>query len=125
MTDTLRRPAIPGVPLDPRFTSQTLIELPFPAKLDTIDALITAYLDEVRKPASAIFVLDVSGSMEGDRLDELKTAMKALTGHGHEPHRQVRALPRPRAGDDHHVLHRGRGRRASSRSTTRIPTART
>jgi Ca-activated chloride channel family protein len=80
MTDTLRRPAIPGVPLDPRFTSQTLIELPFPAKLDTIDTLITTYLDEIRKPASAIFVLDVSGSMQGDRLDQLKTAMKALTG---------------------------------------------
>ena len=65
MTDTLRRPAVPGVPLDPRFTSQTLIELPFPAKLDTIDALITTYLDEVRRPASAIFVLDLSGSMAG------------------------------------------------------------
>ena len=80
MTDTLRRPAIPGVPLDPRFSTQTLIELPFPAKLDTIDALITAYLDEVRKPASAIFVLDLSGSMSGDRLSQLKTAMNALTG---------------------------------------------
>jgi len=80
MTDTARRPAVPGVPLDSRFTSQTLIELPFPAKLDTIDALITTYLDEVRKPASAVFVLDLSGSMEGDRLDQLKTAMNALTG---------------------------------------------
>ena len=80
MTDTLRRPAIPGVPLDSRFTSQTLIELPFPAKLDTIDKLITTYLDEIRRPASAIFVLDVSGSMEGQRLDDLKGAMKALTG---------------------------------------------
>ena len=80
MSDTLRRPAIPGIPLDARFSSQTLIELPFPAKLETIDALITAYLDEVRKPASAIFVLDLSGSMKGDRLDQLKTAMKALTG---------------------------------------------
>jgi len=80
MTQTSRRPAVPGVPLDSRFTSQTLIELPFPAKLDTINALITAYLDEERKPASAIFVLDVSGSMEGDRLNNLKTAMKNLTG---------------------------------------------
>jgi len=80
MTDTSRRPAIPGVPLDQRFTSQSLIELPFPAKLETIDALITAYLDEVRKPASAIFVLDVSGSMKGERLDQLKAAMKSLTG---------------------------------------------
>ncbi len=80
MTQTLRRPAITGVPLDARFTGQTLIELPFPAKLETIDALITAYLDEVRRPASAIFVLDVSGSMHGERLDQLKAAMQALTG---------------------------------------------
>src|SRR4029077_14724918 len=80
MTDAPRRPAIPGVPLDPRFGTQTLIELPFPAKLETIDALITTYLDEGRKPASAVFVLDVSGSMNGDRLDQLKAAMKALTG---------------------------------------------
>ncbi len=80
MHDTLRRPAIPGVALDPAFPTQTLIELPFPAKLETIDALITAFLDEERKPASAIFVLDVSASMEGQRLDDLKTAMKALTG---------------------------------------------
>jgi Ca-activated chloride channel family protein len=80
MTDTLRRPAVPGIALDPRFTTQTLIELPFPAKLDTIDALIATYLDEVRKSASAVFVLDLSGSMEGDRLNQLKTAMNALTG---------------------------------------------
>jgi Ca-activated chloride channel homolog len=80
MAQTARRPAVPGIPLDSRFPTQTLIELPFPAKLDTINALITAYLDEERKPASAIFVLDVSGSMEGDRLDNLKTAMENLTG---------------------------------------------
>jgi Ca-activated chloride channel family protein len=80
MTDTARRPAIPGVPLDSRFTSQTLIELPFPAKLDTINTLITTYLDQIRRPASAVFVLDVSGSMQGDRLDQLKAAMKGLTG---------------------------------------------
>ena len=80
MQDTARRPAVPGIPLDSRFTTQTLIELPYPAKLETIDGLITAYLDEIRRPASAVFVLDLSGSMEGDRLDSLKTAMKALTG---------------------------------------------
>ncbi|MFI5254920.1 MAG: substrate-binding domain-containing protein [Candidatus Limnocylindrales bacterium] len=80
MTDTARRPAIPGIPLDARFTTQTLIELPYPAKLETIDGLITAYLDEVRRPASAVFVLDVSGSMSGARLANLQTAMSALTG---------------------------------------------
>jgi Ca-activated chloride channel homolog len=80
MTETLRRPAIPGIALDPRFPTNILVELPFPSKLDTIDALITAYLDEVRKPATAIFVLDVSGSMDGDRINQLKSAMDALTG---------------------------------------------
>jgi Ca-activated chloride channel family protein len=80
MKDTARRPAVPGVAPDARFPSRTLIELPYPARLETIDALITAYLDEERKPASAVFVLDVSGSMEGDRLDGLKAAVGALTG---------------------------------------------
>ncbi|HYO44416.1 MAG TPA: substrate-binding and VWA domain-containing protein [Candidatus Limnocylindrales bacterium] len=80
MKDTARRPAIPGVAPDARFPTRTLIELPYPAKLETIDALITAYLDEERKPASAVFVLDVSGSMDGERLDGLKAAMRALTG---------------------------------------------
>ncbi len=59
MTDTRRRPAVPGVALDPMFPTQTLIELPFPSKLSTIDTLITTYLDQARRPASAIFVLDV------------------------------------------------------------------
>jgi Ca-activated chloride channel family protein len=80
MTDTSRRPAVPGVALDARFPSQTLIELPYPAKLETIDTLITAYLDEERKPASAVFVLDLSGSMKGDRIASLKSALNALTG---------------------------------------------
>ncbi len=80
MTETLRRPAVPGIALDPRFPTGTLIELPYPSKLDTIDALISAYLDEVRRPATAIFVLDVSGSMEGDRLTAMKSALSALTG---------------------------------------------
>ena len=78
-SDTLRRPAVPGVAVDPRFPTN-LIELPFPSKLDTINALLTVYLDQIRQPASAIFVLDVSGSMDGDRLDSLKTALSALTG---------------------------------------------
>ena len=80
MRDTSRRPAVAGVALDRKFGSQTLIDLPFPARLETIDGLITVYLDEVRRPASAVFVLDVSQSMAGERLDDLKASMKALTG---------------------------------------------
>ena len=80
MTDTSRRPSIPGVPLDSRFPTQTLVELPFPSRLDTIDALLTVYLDQIRRPASAVFVLDTSGSMQGERLDSLKQALNQLTG---------------------------------------------
>ncbi len=80
MTSTARRPVIPGVALDSRFPTQTLIELPFPSKLDTINALLTVYLDQIRTPASATFVLDLSGSMEGDRLSSLQQALTSLTG---------------------------------------------
>jgi Ca-activated chloride channel family protein len=80
MTETSRRPSVPGIPLDARFPTQTLVELPFPSKLDTINALLTVYLDQIRRPASAVFVLDTSGSMEGQRLDSLKAALNQLTG---------------------------------------------
>jgi Ca-activated chloride channel family protein len=80
MTSTLRRPAVPGVALDPRFPNALLVELPYPSNLDTINALISDYLDQVRLPSTAIFVLDVSGSMQGDRIASLKSSLAALTG---------------------------------------------
>jgi len=80
MSETSRRPAVPGVALDPKFPTQTLVSLPFPSKLETINALLTSYLDQVRRPASAVFVLDLSGSMDGGRLDDLKHALTQLTG---------------------------------------------
>ena len=80
MTDVSRRPAVPGIALDSKFPSQTLVSLDFPSKLDTIRTLITDYLNVVRKPASAVFVLDTSGSMDGERLDSLKHAVTQLTG---------------------------------------------
>jgi Ca-activated chloride channel homolog len=80
MTATSRRPAIPGVALDAAFGKQTLVELPFPGDREVVDQLILSYLDRYRRPAHAIFVLDVSGSMEGDRIDGLKRALTGLTG---------------------------------------------
>jgi Ca-activated chloride channel family protein len=80
MTQTRRRPAIPGITLDPRIPDRLLIELPFPNTLDVIDALLFSYLDEQRKPAHAFFVLDVSGSMEGAGLQGLQAALDGLTG---------------------------------------------
>jgi Ca-activated chloride channel homolog len=80
MDTTNRRPVVPGVPLSSNFPSQVLVELPFPSQLDTIDALLEVYLDQIRKPASATFVLDLSGSMQGDRLGSLQQALISLTG---------------------------------------------
>lgn len=80
MEQTLRRPVIPGVKLSNTFSSQLLVELPFPNSAQVIDSLLFAYLDEQRIPAHAFFVLDVSGSMEGERLADLKQSLANLTG---------------------------------------------
>ena len=80
MTSTDRRPAVPEVQPDSRFTSQLLVELPFPSNLNVIDTLLFAYLDQIRAPAHTYFVLDISGSMEGGRLNTVKKTFDNLTG---------------------------------------------
>lgn len=80
MERTLRRPINPQVQLSSDFANQILVELPFPNSVAVIDSLIYGYLDEQRIPSHTFYVLDVSGSMEGDRLDALKTALHGLTG---------------------------------------------
>jgi Ca-activated chloride channel family protein len=79
MTDTNRRPTTAGVALDSRFPTQTLIELPFPGQLSVVDTLIERYLDVFSRPTHTVYVLDLSGSREGPRLDSLKAAFKLLT----------------------------------------------
>jgi Ca-activated chloride channel family protein len=68
------------VTLDSRFPTQVLVELPFPSSLEVVNALLVAYLNEIRNPSHAVFVLDMSGSMQGDRIDSLKKALTNLTG---------------------------------------------
>jgi len=80
MKRTLRRPVTPQVALSDKFPDQLLVELPFPNKREVIDSLIFSYLDEQRLPSHAFFVLDVSGSMAGSGLRDLKNALKGLTG---------------------------------------------
>lgn len=80
MTTTSRRPVVPEVAPDSRFPTQVLVELPFPSSLDVINTLLLAYLNEIRLPSHPTFVLDLSGSMEGDRLDGVKKALGNLTG---------------------------------------------
>jgi Ca-activated chloride channel family protein len=77
---TSRRPAVPGVPLDARFPSQLLVEAPFPANLQVVQVLLDSYQTDLRRPANTVYVLDVSGSMNGDRLSRLKAALTGLTG---------------------------------------------
>ncbi|WP_214103033.1 substrate-binding and vWA domain-containing protein [Acrocarpospora catenulata] len=80
MTTTFRRPILPEVRPDDRFGAAPLLELPFPNRRSAADELIGAYLNEVRPPARTRFVLDTSGSMEGDRIDALRQALVTLTG---------------------------------------------
>jgi Ca-activated chloride channel homolog len=75
---TMRRPTDASVPLAQGMKADAAVDLPFPAKLDAVDALLTAYLDKLRRPVRSWFVLDRSGSMEGERIDALKGAMRAL-----------------------------------------------
>lgn len=74
------RPSSPQVHANPALSGTSAVELAFPGRLDVIDAVLSAYLAEWRRPASAIFVLDVSGSMQGERIAALRRALGLLTG---------------------------------------------
>jgi Ca-activated chloride channel family protein len=58
-----------------------LVELPFSPNRKLADGLISAYLNEFRKPIASTFVLDVSGSMAKERrLERLVEAMHYVAG---------------------------------------------
>ena len=75
---TLRRPVDAGVALAKAMRPEPAVDLPFPARLDAVDALLFAYLDKLRRPVRSWFVLDRSGSMEGERMAAMKAAMTTL-----------------------------------------------
>jgi Ca-activated chloride channel homolog len=77
---TFRKPVSPDVQFDAKLYPSNLIELPFPAKLAVVDAVLDAFDNQIRRPADSTFVLDISGSMRGDRLVQMKTALQGLTG---------------------------------------------
>ena len=72
------RPANPAVKSLVPATSAT--ELSFPSQLATIDAVLTAYQQDSKKPSTTIYVLDTSGSMRDERMADLKSALNYLTG---------------------------------------------
>src|SRR5262249_19517356 len=76
---TARRAAVPDIPLA-RGEPRELVEIPFPDTKTAVDRLLTAYQDRFRRPSRTVYVLDVSGSMKGHRLNALKRALSGLTG---------------------------------------------
>jgi Ca-activated chloride channel family protein len=74
------RPANSDVPAAPALPATAVAELAFPNRLDVIDAVLSAYQDEWRRPSTSIFVLDTSGSMEGERMEQMREALKILAG---------------------------------------------
>ncbi|PRY00535.1 VWA domain-containing protein [Allonocardiopsis opalescens] len=80
MAETHRRPAEPSVELAAGFGPASYPELPFPATSGAVDALLAGYLDHYRRPSRTVFVLDFSGSMEGERIDGLRAALGTLAG---------------------------------------------
>ena len=74
------RPSLSDVPTSPRLSSASVAELSFPNSLEVVDAVLSAYQEEWRRPATSIFVLDISGSMKGDRVRAMKDALKVLAG---------------------------------------------
>ncbi len=74
------RPSVADVPLAPALGTATVAELSFPNRLEVIDAVLGSYQGQWRRPATSIFVLDLSGSMEGERLRAMRDALKVLAG---------------------------------------------
>ena len=77
---THRRPVVASVPPGNGLDTTRRRELPFPGTRSVADGLLDSYENELRRPSRTVYVLDTSGSMEGDRLDRLKTALTDLTG---------------------------------------------
>jgi Ca-activated chloride channel family protein len=75
---TLRRPVNADAAVADSIPKRTLIELPFPGQASLISALLDNFLSDVRIPGSSRYVLDLSGSMQGERIDGLKRSMLML-----------------------------------------------
>ncbi|MBC9715982.1 VWA domain-containing protein [Streptomyces sp. TRM66268-LWL] len=77
---THRRPVVASVAPAAGLDTGRRRELPFPGSRSVADGLLSSYENELRRPSRTVYVLDTSGSMEGERLDQLKSALTSLTG---------------------------------------------
>lgn len=82
--NTKRRPVNPEAMKKTQgmFPSRVLVELPFSPDRKVADALMEAYLNDLRRPIATTFVLDVSGSMGGSRIAALSESVASLTSEG-------------------------------------------
>ena len=64
----------------PPSVDATTFELPFPARLETVQTLLETWVSNVKKPSNMTFAIDTSGSMSGDRMDQLRAALHVLSG---------------------------------------------
>jgi Ca-activated chloride channel family protein len=74
------RPSNPAATRSPKLSNDAVAELAFPNRLQVIDAVLLAYQGELRRPSTSIYLLDVSGSMKGERIGQLRNALEVLTG---------------------------------------------
>ena len=76
---THRRPVVASVAPAAGLDTSRRRELPFPGSRSVADSLLDSYENKLRRPSRTVYVLDTSGSMEGDRIDALKKALTDLT----------------------------------------------
>lgn len=77
---THRRPVVSSVTPAAGLDTTRRRELPFPGSRSVADGLLDSYENELRRPSRTVYVLDTSGSMEGERLERLKESLSGLTG---------------------------------------------
>ncbi|MFD4034109.1 substrate-binding domain-containing protein [Streptomyces sp. NPDC058637] len=90
--DTFRRPVVASVAAASPLAAGQRRELPFPGTRSVADGLLSGYENKLRRPSRTVYVLDTSGSMEGDRLRRLKDALDGLTADFRE-REEVTLLP--------------------------------
>ncbi|MFC5804492.1 substrate-binding and vWA domain-containing protein [Streptomyces formicae] len=81
---TFRRPVVTSVPPATGLATGQRRELPFPGSRSVADGLLDSYENKLRRPSRTVYVLDTSGSMEGERMDGLEKALLRLTGQFRE-----------------------------------------
>lgn len=80
---TNRRPMNSSIPLklsNGIDQNRTLYSLSLPNSKEVLNDIIDLYLNVVKKTSQIIFVLDMSGSMEGKNIDMLRQSILNLTG---------------------------------------------